>query len=550
MMKFNKLGRTLSLVMLAVALAVQGCTTTDDTLGGNIIPDNQQMKAGYMEFPNTSTPRDYIETRLFKTDSVKASNISYGYMGSETNDTLGMRKAEFLSQMINYYAVDEGYFGYKPIFDSAQLLLSISTWGRDTVTEQTFGVYEIISNDYITKKPLAVDATERDSVYYIGFDALDPNGNGNVSERVYDPSKPLFTFKLGGKKGPSTTAVTLDPTAEGRAYVRRLMLQEGKYKGDYSIYSTDSLKYWMEEFRGLVIRPENEISTAGKGSIYSTSLSGTGLAIYGRNRREEDPSLVKDTIGMVYYFYDQYAEHGNLSVNSISHDYTKAGSASVAIVEQDALETNENRPENPRVYVEGMGGVVTEITFTEQFFNDLDKVIERENQTTGKEFKTLAFSQVRMAVYFADSDYEWSNLVGNESLIADMESAPERLGLYTNYKTLTGIADYNYLYEENYGTELNYGGRINRSRGCYIMDITGNIQLMWNRYVDEKAKAKEENREVNLDNISNRRIYLGLEAYSLFTSSFCVLQGVSSESGSAVDNNAPIRFYIAYNMIK
>lgn len=92
---------------------------------------------------------------MFQSDSLIGSNISYGYFGTCINDTLGERKAGFLSQMINYYKVDSGYFGYMPIFDSAQIMLKITGIGRDSLTEQTFAIYEITSNDYITKKPIS-----------------------------------------------------------------------------------------------------------------------------------------------------------------------------------------------------------------------------------------------------------------------------------------------------------------------------------------------------------------------------------------------------------
>mgnify|MGYP000499193296 FL=1 len=81
------------------------------------------------------------------------------------------------------------------------------------------------------------------------------------------------------------------------------MLQEGEYAGDYSIYSADSLKYWVEAFKGLYIapNPEKPLTEYGKGTIFATELTYSGLSVYGRNRVKDDPSLIKDTIGMVYY---------------------------------------------------------------------------------------------------------------------------------------------------------------------------------------------------------------------------------------------------------
>ena len=556
MKRFNNFRRMLlpvAALAATIGLTLGGCTKVDDTLGGNLIPDNQQMRAGYVQLPRADelNPKKYVETRLFQTDSIVSSNITYGYMGSMLNDTLGHRSAGFLSQMVNYYKVDSGYFGYMPIFDSAQILLKVTSFGRDSVTEQSFAVYEVVSNKYLTEKPIAPNKSQRDSTFYLNFDP--------VAEGVYNPDEPLFTFTLGGEgKYPSTTsAVTLEPTEAGKKYIRRLMLQEGEYKGDYSIYSADSLKYWVEAFKGLYIapNPEKPLTEYGKGTIFATELTYSGLSVYGRNRVKDDPSLIKDTIGMVYYFYEDGAEFGNVSVNNVKHDYEEATIARRINIEE-ARETAENRPENPLVYVEGMGGVVTEMTFSPEFFAELEAEIAKGN-ADGKNFKTLAFSQVRMSIYFNDSDYEWEKIADGTAgdilrMTDQMNAYPARLGMYTNYKTLTPISDYAYVYEQNYGSSvtLAYNGKINRSRGCYVMDITGYMQQLWNSYMEAKADAGGEVANIDWDKVKNRSVYIGPEAYGLYTTSFGVLQGMPTQAGTAEPNNAPIRFSMAYNLIK
>lgn len=556
MKRFNNFRRMLlpvAALAATIGLTLGGCTKVDDTLGGNLIPDNQQMRAGYVQLPRADelNPKKYVETRLFQTDSIVSSNITYGYMGSMLNDTLGHRSAGFLSQMVNYYKVDSGYFGYMPIFDSAQILLKVTSFGRDSVTEQSFAVYEVVSNKYLTEKPIAPNKSQRDSTFYLNFDP--------VAEGVYNPDEPLFTFTLGGEgKYPSTTsAVTLEPTEAGKKYIRRLMLQEGEYAGDYSIYSADSLKYWVEAFKGLYIapNPEKPLTEYGKGTIFATELTYSGLSIYGRNRVKDDPSLIKDTIGMVYYFYEDGAEFGNVSVNNVKHGYEEATIARRINIEE-ARETAENRPENPLVYVEGMGGVVTEMTFSPEFFAELEAEIAKGN-ADGKNFKTLAFSQVRMSIYFNDSDYEWEKIADGTAgdilrMTDQMNAYPARLGMYTNYKTLTPISDYAYIYEQNYGSSvtLAYNGKINRSRGCYVMDITGYMQQLWNSYMEAKADAGGEVANIDWDKVKNRSVYIGPEAYGLYTTSFGVLQGMPTQAGTAEPNNAPIRFSMAYNLIK
>ena len=556
MKRFNNFRRMLlpvAALAATIGLTLGGCTKVDDTLGGNLIPDNQQMRAGYVQLPRADelNPKKYVETRLFQTDSIVSSNITYGYMGSMLNDTLGHRSAGFLSQMVNYYKVDSGYFGYMPIFDSAQILLKVTSFGRDSVTEQSFAVYEVVRNKYLTEKPIAPNKSQRDSTFYLNFDP--------VAEGVYNPDEPLFTFTLGGEgKYPSTTsAVTLEPTEAGKKYIRRLMLQEGEYAGDYSIYSADSLKYWVEAFKGLYIapNPEKPLTEYGKGTIFATELTYSGLSVYGRNRVKDDPSLIKDTIGMVYYFYEDGAEFGNVSVNNVKHGYEEATIARRINIEE-ARETAENRPENPLVYVEGMGGVVTEMTFSPEFFAELEAEIAKGN-ADGKNFKTLAFSQVRMSIYFNDSDYEWEKIADGTAgdilrMTDQMNAYPARLGMYTNYKTLTPISDYAYIYEQNYGSSvtLAYNGKINRSRGCYVMDITGYMQQLWNSYMEAKADAGGEVANIDWDKVKNRSVYIGPEAYGLYTTSFGVLQGMPTQAGTAEPNNAPIRFSMAYNLIK
>lgn len=552
MKQFNNFRRMLlpvAALAAAIGLILPGCTKVDDTLGGNLIPDNQQMKAGFVTLPRASeiNPKKYVETRLFQTDSIVSSNITYGYMGSMLNDTLGRRSMGFLSQMVNYYRVDSGYFGFMPIFDSAQIMLKITSFGRDSVTEQSFAVYEVLSNKYLTDKPIAPNKSQRDSTFYLNFDP--------VAEGVYNPDEPLFTFTLGGEgKYPSTTtAVTLTPTPAGKKYISRLMLQDGKYKDDYSIYSADSLKYWVEEFKGLYIAPDpaKPLTNYGTGTIFATDLTYSGLAVYGRNRVKDDPSLIKDTIGMNIFFYEDGAEYGNVSVNNVKHNYEEATIARKINIDE-AKETATTRPENPSVYVEGMGGVVTEMTFSPEFFAELEAEITKGN-ADGKDFKTLAFSQVRMSIYFNDSGYEWEN-IGTSGDIArlsdEMTAAPSRLGMYTNYKKLTPISDYAYVYEQNYNTELSYYGKINRSRGCYVMDITGHMQQLWNSYMKAKADAGGVVEDIDWDKVTNLKVYIGPEAYSLYTTTFGVFQGMSTEAGSPVTNNAPIRFTMAYNLIK
>lgn len=539
---FRRMARTAAVLTAVLVMTFASCTKVDDTLGSNLVPDNQQMKAGYTTLgakwlDGELNPKQYVQTRLFQTDSIISSNLGTGYMGSMLNDTFGLRTAGFMTQYLCYSDVDSGYFGFRPIFDSAQMLITIATYGGDTTKSQTFSVYEITSNKYLTDKPVGPKKTERDTIFYLGFDPAKENLLGDK----------LFTFDLGGDKGPATTAVTMEPTQAGKEFIERLMLQKGTVKDDYSIYSkkADSLKLWVDTFKGFYIVPDDE-TTYGEGAVYATTLDASGFSVYGRNRVEADPTLIKDTLSILYVFYSTKVstEYGNVSINCISHDYAKA-KPGMGFNPQDAAEDNEDRPLMQQMYVEGMGGVVSEITFTPEFFEQLETEIAENGD--GKDFRTLAFTQARMSIYFSGSNYNWEKLNDVPHLIGQMNAAQTRLGLYTDYKTLTGIIDYNYFYEKNYEITLNYGGEINRSRGCYVMDITGYLQELWNSYLEQK-KAAGGIDGIDWDKVEHRKIYAAPEAYDLYTPKYSVMQGMTP--ADLTDKDAPIRIDIAYNLIK
>ncbi|MBR5849791.1 MAG: DUF4270 family protein [Alistipes sp.] len=533
MSKFNKLGRPFAwIASLVVVLLCAACEVqVDDTLGANLVPDNQQMKAGYIMLEGIN-PRRYVETRLYQTDSIASANISYGFMGSSLHDKLGSRSASFMTQMTNYYLVDSGYFGYRPIFDSVILQLSIQSYGGDTTSVQEFAVYEIVSNDYIKES--------EDTLFFLNYDP--------VAEKVVS-EEPLFTFELGGDKGPATTSVTLQPTEAGRAYIDRLFLLDGKYKGDYSIYSRDSVEQWLEEFKGLYIKPTK--IQEGKGAIYATTLESSSMAVYGRNRRPEDPSLIKDTIGMVYYFYDSYyMTNENVSINMVDHDYT-TGSLGIDIASIN--EQSTERAESSQLIVEGMGGILSELTFTQELFDAFDKILSDEYAASKQLYSTLAFSRAMIYFYLPSSIYDYLSIgpaLGDQytSLLDEMDTAQARLGLYTNYKKLTPVSDYAYSYEESKGVTLDYDGYINRSHGRYAMNITGYMQQLWNSYRKERDAAKAEGRPINLENVEQRVVYLAPAAYSAYDFDYSFLQGANNDAEAELA--APIRFEFTYNMIR
>ena len=582
---FNfRLSALRTVVVALAALVGVGCSAdVDSELGYDIIPEHQKMEMRHLRFKggkvivfnaqtSTEESSDYVEregkffrTSLYHTDSLLSSNVSYGYIGVEHNDTFGMRTSALASSIIFMNSVDEQTgFGYKPIFDTMSLMLTINDYGLDTLTPVKYEIYELT-------KPLLGSVVN----------AADTSAYSNCSmEGIYDESKPLFTFTFpdGVKTGPTTTTIDLTPvnlstkrnadgTFEGQTwdFVRRMLLIPDDYdtNPDWDGYTKDvdslykSEKKWLEHFNGIYIKPVLESVDASKrGSLYSFDLAASGLQIQGRNRNPLDPTLIKDTIGANYYFYDQTLDgytddYGNfiegpsdvmnISVNSIQHDYKGSLLEKIKFAAYDEAGNklpNSARDEVAECYVEGFAGVATEIYFTDEFLTELKNTAYLDPKDESTKYRAVGINQCRLYVYLNGADYNWEENMNNAHLLTPlMDNCITRLGSYIGYSKLNCIADYDPEYEVNYSTELNYGGRLNRSRGCYEMDITGFMQRMYN-YVNSLEKLSDYD-----ESVTPRAIYLGPEAISPYTFLHTELQGSTS-------GKAPIHLELTYTMVK
>ena len=483
--------------------------------------------------------------------------MNNGYIGVEHNDTFGMRSSALASSIIFMNSVDkETGFGYKPIFDTMTLVLTINDYGVDTLTPVRYEIYEL-------NKPLLGSVVN----------AADTSAYSNCTmESAYDSSKPLFTFTFpdGEKTGPNTRTIDLTPVDMSRNgqtwdFVRRMMLipedydtnkeWDGYAKDTDSLYSSE--KKWQQRFHGIYIKPVLEsVDKTKRGSLYSFDLKSSGLQLMGRNRNPKDPTLIQDTIGANYYFYDETLDgyrddYGNfiegpedvlnISVNSIKHDYSGSllDGIDFAAYDKDGKKLpNSARDEVAECYVEGFAGVATEIYFTDEFLAELKRASYLDPENADTKYRAVGINQCRLYVYLKGADYNWDENINNAHLLTPlMNNSITRLGSYIGYSKLNCIADYDPEYETTYNTELSYGGYLNRSRGCYEMDITGFMQRLYN-YVNSLEKIEDYD-----ETVTPRAIYLGPEAISPYTFKHTELQGSTSEK-------APIHLEMTYTMVK
>lgn len=510
---------------VAGMLTFAGCTEVDDTLGFELVPGSQQM-----QMLQKSIHKGF-EARMFMTDSIKSSNLANGYFGTTKSDTFGVRKVGFLTQYLWASISDRvHWYGYRPIFDSMQLLISVSSYAGDTMQPQRFGVYRILNNDYLKNHDGNGDGSA-DTLFFTSFDP--------VTAGCVDENKPLFTFTFpdGSTTGPATTAITMEPTADGLEYVKELMMQEGKYKNDSTVYVNDSL--WVNYFCGLAILPLDFNGTSG--ATFATTLKESGMMLYGRNRDSVDATLIRDTLQTLFYFYDEYSTtYGNVSINTVERTSTRFIDYE-AITEKPDGQTDERQPVE-LAFVEGMGGAMIELTLNDDF---MAEVGELQKAYEGEGYRSAAINQALLSIYVDGvTDGGWEQ--GFPAKVVErFDTSISRLGLYTDVKTLTPVADYAYDYEQSYEISLPYGGYLNRSLGCYVLNISGHIQRLWRAYQEAPIDRETGKRQYTDAQKRLMKLYLAPGANDLFTFNRVALQG-----GIKVADNAPIHMELTYTLIK
>ena len=528
----NSLLASAAAIVIVMLMTFTGCTTTADfTLGDEYAPSNQQMvmrtrsyKGGMVrEASQQETPCRIFETRLFKTDSVKSNDISYFNIGVQHNDRFGVRKMGFVSQFTHMVLPDDSVgFGYHPIYDSMMLLFRVDTFAGDTTKPMKYNVY------WLEKELIADDAT--DTLLYSSYD---PRKAGHLSA----DAKPVYTFTFPDQANgiyTNSTQLRMRETPQTKGFVERLLCMDkldenGLANNNVDVYKSDSL--FLKTFKGLWVEPAVD-TPDGEGAIYSLAIADTSLELFGRVRNVgPDADIIADTLDVTYVFHNSYTgDWGNVWAQSVKHDYSTSELAN--------LPMDESLSERATVqiaYVDGCGGVVTELYFTDEMLLSL-----RNINSDDDDYVSAAINQATLRFYLEESDYDYNKL--DPLALADaMNSAIPRLGLYTDYKNLTPVLDYMYDQEET--TQLDYNGKLNRSRALYEMNISAYIQELMNALL---ALEEDANGNVDLTKLlAPRTMYIAPEANDQFTLSRSILQGSDHTL-----NHASVELELTYTLVK
>ena len=161
----------------------------------------------------------------------------------------------------------------------------------------------------------------------------------------------------------------------------------------------------------------------------------------------------------------------------------------------------------------------------------------------------IGINQCMITFYLDGADYDWNVTQGNAALLTPMlNESFSALGSYLNYNRWTPVIDYDYIYQQNYDAELAYSGKLDRTRGCYMMNVSAYMQRLFNY-----AKQVRQEDGTYLFNESDseympRTIYIGTEALSPFDFSATVLQGMENDGTTTAQ--APIQIDLTYTLLK
>lgn len=519
------------LVVISMVMTFTGCTTTADyTLGDEFAPSNQQMimrtrsyKAGMVrEASMEETPCRIFETRLFRTDSVISNDVDYFNIGIQRNERFGVRRMGFVSQFLHMVLPNDSTgFGYRPIYDSMMFLFRIDTFAGDTAKPIKYNVY------WLTEDLVEDGAT--DTVLYTSYD---PRKAGHLNS----DAKPIFTFTFPDQANgvyTDTPKVRMKETDQTMGFINRLLCMDkldenGLANNNVEVYKSDSL--FLKTFKGLWVEPAED--NPDDAAIYTIDIDDTSMQLYGRTRNTgADADIVADTLDISYVFRNNYSgSWGNVWAQSVKHDYSTTELANLPMDESLA-----ERAEVQIAYVDGCGGVVTELYFTDEFLLSL-----RDINSDDDEYVTAAINQAELHFYLEESDYDYEKL--DPIALADaMNTAIHRLGLYTDYKKLSPVLDY--MFEQEGTTTLDYNGYLNRSRARYEMNISAFIQELMNALL---AIEPDANGNIDLGKLqAPRTLYIAPEAENQFSLSRSILQGSNHEL-----NRASIELELTYTLVK
>ena len=302
-----------ALIIGIVALCLFSCKKTPDTIGNDLIDDNN-----YINVFHTDTVEVLCHSYF---DSIRAKNVRYALLGSINDPVFGTTEAGFYTQF-RFSSAGQS-FGANPVLDSIVLQLSLDSYYGDTMTLQTVHVYELM------------DSISSSEPYY-NYSTL-PVGTIDLANGFQFRPRPKTTSHIYGTDTVTQPIIRIPLSHELGNFLMQI---------DSSAYNNPDV--FKSHFKGLCLVCEAVGQNGAVSSINLTNNNLTRLQLYYHDAATPQNALR-------YYYYvtssDNYFNH-------FDHDYTQGDPDFT----QQLLQGNVGLGQE-RVYLQCMGGIRTRIYF-------------------------------------------------------------------------------------------------------------------------------------------------------------------------------------------
>ena len=296
-----------------LALAFASCKKSPETIGNNLISDNNYIGIYY-----TDTTEIVCHSYL---DSIATSNAASALLGAMKDPVFGATEAGFYTQFRPSVAGQS--FGNNPVMDSLVLQLCISGYYGDTMTMQTVHAYALTDSLTVDTTYYSYSSVTTENIDLANSNHFNPHPNTKVHIIGTDTvTQPIIRVPLSQELG--NYLMTLDTTA----------------------YSRPDL--FKQHFKGLYLTCEPVSMNGAISYINLTNNTYTLLQLYYHNAATPEKPMR----------YNFYVTSSDAYFNYFDHDYTQGSSEFVGqlIDGQEALGQSA-------IYIQTMGGVRARIKF-------------------------------------------------------------------------------------------------------------------------------------------------------------------------------------------
>lgn len=398
--------------LIVVLTIFSACNDTSD-LGMDLLPTTDLIDVRNL------VEKDNITAYTYTEGPIPTDEPSRSLIGSLYDPVFGVTTINLATQL---RLLDKPDYGDNPVADSVKLILYYSNVYGDTITPQTFRVYELES-------PLDVDESYTQDIDLKAMTSEIPLG-----EFIHTPVIQLDSASRDTFFQP--IAIPLDVTL-------------GQKLLDASDSDLESNDAFLQYFKGLMVETVSQPTPGGSiltlEAVYSSQWRGSALLVYYKNDEVRDA----DTTLLEPFTISPFSAR----VNSIHHDYTGT-----------AFETNLNMDsgEDSLIYVQSTGGLKSKI-----LIESLSSWADSANIAINKaevvfQIDTLASEKDKFAPP-SQLLFTYVNEDGEEDLPADFWFTQSPTAFYGGNL----LSDYTYRFNITQHMQQILEGRI-ENRGFYL----------------------------------------------------------------------------------